>query len=78
MEVEWISIKDRLPEINQYGSSDEILLIMSETYEEGENADISLAIGWIDNGVWHTSLDCFEETNAIPTHWAKFPKFPKQ
>lgn len=64
--TEWISVEDRLPEINDEGFSEHVLV----TIVGG-----TMFVAWRDN----TTVDGWESDNNLPetpTHWMPLPKPP--
>lgn len=65
--MEWISVKDRLPENWQ-------LVIMYQKLSKYDNT-LDIAIGSYANGKFHI---LWPEERRNPTHWMPLPKPPKE
>lgn len=79
--MEWISVKDRYPILDNNGESDEVLCITCK-YGDYENREITYEILWYnEDGTWQSMKDDNFENNGDyyqVTHWMEIPKINKK
>lgn len=60
--MEWIRVKDRLPEV------DDDVLLLEDPY---------IFVGRMSkNHIYHIRCDCYEGSSCFPTHWMPLPEVP--
>lgn len=68
---EWISVKDRLPEIGE----EVFVLILPKEWDITYDIGYINSIGYWDT-VWHSSQEFQSSKNDFITHWMPIPKLP--
>lgn len=72
--MNWISVKDRLPELTEQFEDDNMCFYYSEKvliFHKGGRIDV----GYLCEAGW--ANDCFDEIKGI-THWMPLPEPPKE
>ena len=65
--MEWISVKDRLPDIDKDG---ELVL-----YYEFNN---EIGVGYLEDDKWYNYDSGWELDKSVVTHWMPLPEPPKE
>lgn len=70
MEMEWISIKEKLPRQGK------VILICYTKYKRPK--EICIATRWGSKKDWHFNGDDYQFDDSEVTHWMPLPKMPKK
>lgn len=73
--MEWISVKDRLPELGEDMRTDDLLvsIISTSIHAYGEHLT---TIGWFNGIKWRTIMEEQGNTFKKVTHWMPLPPKP--
>lgn len=77
--MNWISVKDRLPEVRNDEQTSVDVLCCGKSTSRFAPDELITTIGWVDkNKKWHFVAEKAGNTFEYITHWTPLPEPPKE